>query len=63
MLPIPPEMLTEMGLEAGQDVLLSSGEGVIQIETSVPCPSPEAVEFMAQFTKKDDEAMSNLARR
>jgi hypothetical protein len=63
MLPIPPEMLAEMGLEAGQDVLLFSEEGVIQIESSVPRPSPDAVEFMARFTKKYDEAMRNLARR
>jgi antitoxin component of MazEF toxin-antitoxin module len=63
MLPIPPEMLAEMDLEAGQDVLLSSEEGVIQIESSVPRPSSDAVEFMARFTKKYDEAMRNLARR
>ena len=63
MLPIPPEMLAEMGLEAGQDVLLFSEEGVIQIEPSVPLPSTDAVEFMARFTKKYDEAMRNLARR
>lgn len=63
MLPIPPEMLAEMGLEAGQDVLLSSEEGVMRIELSVPRPSPDAVEFMARFTKKYDEAMRNLARR
>ena len=63
MLPIPPEMLSEMGLEAGQDVLLSSEEGAIQKQSSVPRSSPDAVEFMARFTKKYDEAMSNLARR
>jgi antitoxin component of MazEF toxin-antitoxin module len=63
MLPIPPEMLAEMGLEAGQDVSLSSEGGVIQIEPSVPRPSPDALEFMARFTKKHDEAIRNLARR
>ena len=63
MLPIPPEMLAEMDLEAGQDVLLCSEEGVIQKEPSVPRPSSDAVEFMARFTKKYDEAMRNLARR
>ena len=51
MLPISPEILVEMSLEAGQDVSLSSGEGVIQIEPSVPRPSPDAVEFMVRFTK------------
>lgn len=63
MLPIPPEMLEEMGLEAGQVVLLSSEEGGMRIEPSVPRPSPDAVEFMARFTKEYDEAMRNLAGR
>ena len=52
MLPIPPEMLSEMGLEAGQGVLLSSEEGAIQKLPSVPRSSPDAVEFMARFTKR-----------
>ncbi len=63
MLPIPPEMLEEMSLEVGQDVLLSSEEGAIQKQPSVPRSSPDAVEFMARFTKKYDEAMRNLAQR
>ncbi len=63
MLPIPPEMLEEMSLEVGQDVVLSSDGGVIQIESSVPRPSHEAVEFMARFVGRYDEAMRNLARR
>ncbi len=63
MLPIPPEMLEEMSLEVGQDVLLSSEGGVIQIEPSVPRPSRGAVEFMARFVGKYDEAMRNLAQR
>ncbi len=63
MLPIPPEMLEEMSLEVGHAVLLSSEGGVIQIEPSVPRPSREAVEFMARFMGKYDEAMRNLAQR
>ncbi len=63
MLPIPPEMLDEMRLGAGQDVVLSSEGDVIRIEPSAPRPSPDAVEFMSRFTKKYDEAMRNLARR
>jgi antitoxin component of MazEF toxin-antitoxin module len=63
MLPIPPEMLEEMGLGIGQDVILTSeGEGM-RVEPSEPRPSPDAVEFMARFTKKYDEAMRNLAGR
>ena len=63
MLPIPPEMLEEISLEVGQDVLLSSEEGAIRVEPSAPRPSPDAVEFMARFMKKYDKAMSNLANR
>jgi antitoxin component of MazEF toxin-antitoxin module len=63
MLPIPPEMLEEMRLGAGQDVMLSSEGDVIRVEPSAPRLSPDAVEFMARFTKKYDEAMRNLARR
>jgi hypothetical protein len=56
-------MLEEMSLGPGQDVVLSSEGDVIRVETSAPRPSPDAVEIMAQFTKKYDEAMRNLARR
>jgi len=63
MLPIPPEMLEEMSLEVGQDVLLSFEGGVIRVEPSAPQPSREAVEFMAHFMGRYDEAMRNLAGR
>jgi antitoxin component of MazEF toxin-antitoxin module len=63
MLPIPPEILEEMSLGAGQHVMLSSEGDVIKVEPSAPRPSPDAVEFMARFTKKYDEAMRNLAQR
>ncbi len=63
MLPIPPEMLEDMSLKAGQDVLLSSEGNVIQIEPSERRPSRDAMEFMQRFTKKYDEALRNLARR
>ena len=63
MLPIPPEMLKETGLEAGQDVFLSSEGGVVRVEPAVPKPAPDAVEFMQRFTKKYGEAMRNLAQR
>lgn len=63
MLPIPPEILEDMSLKAGQDVLLSSEGNVIQIEPSEHRPSRDAVEFMQRFTEKYDEAMRNLARR
>ena len=49
MLPIP------------QRLLLSSEGDVIKVEPAAPRSSPEAVEFMARFTKKYDEAMRYLA--
>jgi len=52
-----------MRLGAGQDVMLSSEGDVIRVEPSAPRPAPDAVEFMARFTRKYDEAMRNLARR
>ena len=63
MLPIPPEVLEELGLSVGQDVVISSEEGRLRIEPSVPRPSAEAVEFMSSFVEKYDEAMRNLADR
>jgi len=63
MLPIPPEMLEEMGLGVGQDVVLTSEGDGMRVEPSAPRPSPDAVKFMARFTKKYDQAMRNLAQR
>ena len=63
MLPIPPEMLEEMSLGAGQAVVLSSEGDIIKVEPSAPRPSPDAVEFMARFTKKYDQAMRILTHR
>jgi putative addiction module antidote len=63
MLPIPPEMLEELGIGVGQDVVLTSEGDGMRVEPSAPRPSRNAVEFMARFTKKYDEAMRNLARR
>lgn len=60
---IPQEMLEEMDLKAGQDVLLTSEESAIRVESSIPQPSPDAVEFAARFTKKYEQAMRNLAQR
>ncbi len=63
MVTVPPEMLEEIGLKVGQDVLLTSEESTIRVEPSVPQPSPEAMEFAARFTKKYEEAMRNLSQR
>lgn len=63
MLPIPPEILRQMHLEAEQVVTVSSEGGRIYIEPVATRPSTEAVEFMARFTDKYDEAFRNLAQR
>lgn len=56
-------MPEEMGLKIGQDILLTSKENSIRVESSVPQPSPGAVEFAAWFTKEHEEAMRNFAQR
>ena len=63
MIEVPSEMLEEMGLKVGQEVLLTSEESPLRIEPSVPRPSPEAIEFAARFTKKYEVAMRNLSQR
>jgi antitoxin component of MazEF toxin-antitoxin module len=49
MVPIPPEMLGELQLRAGQSVRLVSANAMIRIEPAVPRPLPEVVEFAAKF--------------
>ncbi len=63
MLPIPPEILEELALEAGSEVKVSSGGGQIRVEAAGPRPSPEAVEFMRRFMGEYDQALRNLAGR
>lgn len=63
MLPIPPEMLEELGLGVGQDVMLSSEEGVLRVEPSVPRPPEDLVEFAQRFTRKYETALRNLSQR
>ena len=63
MLPIPPEILGELALEAGSEVKVTSGNGYLRVEPAAPRPSPEAVEFMRRFMGQYDEALRNLADR
>lgn len=60
---VPREMLEELNLQVGQDVLLTSDEGAIRVDPSIPQPSSDAVEFAARFTKEYETAMRNLAQR
>lgn len=63
MLPIPPEILAELALEAGSEVKVTSGEGQIRVEPAATRPSPDAVEFMRRFVGQYDRALRNLADR
>jgi antitoxin component of MazEF toxin-antitoxin module len=63
MLPIPKEILEETHLRAGQHVVVSSEDGRLSVEPIARRPEPDAVEFMARFTEKYDEAFRNLATR
>jgi antitoxin component of MazEF toxin-antitoxin module len=63
MLPIPKEILEETHLRAGQHVAVSSEGRGLHVEPIAERPAPDAVEFMARFTEKYDEAFRNLAER
>lgn len=63
MVPIPPEMLGELQLRAGQSVRLVSANGMIRIEPAVPRPLPEVVEFAAKFIDEYEDVLRELADR
>ena len=63
MLPIPPEILREMHLQAEQSVRVWSESGRFYVEPARKMPVPGAVQFMARFTEKYDTAFRNLAQR
>lgn len=63
MLPIPPEMLGELALEAGSEVRLSSGDGHIRVDPVSQRPRREVVEFMARFMEEYDADLRSLADR
>jgi len=63
MAPIPAEILRELRWEAGLKVTIDSeGEGV-RIEPTARRPSPEVMEFVAEFFEEYDAAMRELADR
>lgn len=63
MLPVPPEMLRELGLEEGRPVRITSDGGRLYVEPAERRPDPEAAAFMARFTREYDEALRNLSNR
>jgi antitoxin component of MazEF toxin-antitoxin module len=63
MVPIPAEMLRELRWEPGLTVTVDSQENSIRITPTVKRPSPEVMEFVAEFFEEYDEAMRELADR
>lgn len=63
MLPIPPEILRGMALDADALVRITSEAGRFYVEPVESRPDPEAAAFMARFTQKYDRALRNLASR
>jgi antitoxin component of MazEF toxin-antitoxin module len=63
MVPIPAEILRELRWEPGLKVTVGSEGGGIRVEPAVKRPSPEVMEFVAEFFEEYDEAMRELADR
>ena len=60
MVPIPPELLEESGLQAGQVVRLRSRFGHIDLEADEG-PDPEVAAFAARFVDRYRDALKQLA--
>lgn len=60
---IPPRMLEEMGVKAGEEVRLISEAGRVTVGPAVKQPSADVVEFARRFSERYAEAMQNLSRR
>ncbi len=63
MVPIPAEMLRELRWEPGLKVTVDSESNGIRIVPALRRPSPEVMEFVAEFFEEYDEAMRELADR
>ena len=63
MVAIPPEALEGLGLEAGSEVSISTGDGYLRLEATGPRPPRDIAGFMAEFMDDYDEALRNLAQR
>lgn len=63
MVPIPPELLRDSGLQLDSVVRLRSQPGRIEIEPTEASPNPEVVAFAARFTTRYRQALKELARR
>jgi antitoxin component of MazEF toxin-antitoxin module len=63
MVPIPTEILRELRWEPGLEITVGSENSGIRIEPARKRPSPEVMEFVAEFFEEYDEAMRELADR
>ena len=63
MVPIPAEILRELGWAPGLRVAVDSEGGSVRVDPAVKRPSPEVMEFVAEFFEEYDEAMRELADR
>lgn len=63
MVPIPAEILKDLRWEPGLKVELDVDGGSMRVEPAVKKPSPEIMEFVAEFFDEYDEAMRELADR
>ena len=63
MVPIPAEMLRELRWEPGLKVTVISEDNSIRVAPATKRPSPEVMEFVAEFFTEYDAAMRELADR
>ena len=63
MVPIPAEILRELRWEPGLKVSVDSEDDGVRIVAAVKRPSPEVMEFVAEFFDEYDAAMRELANR
>jgi antitoxin component of MazEF toxin-antitoxin module len=63
MVPIPAEILRELRWGPGLRVSVDSEGDSVRIAPAVKRPSPEVMEFVAEFFEEYDEAMRELADR
>jgi len=61
MLPLPPEILAESGLQLGDTVRVTSQPGRIEVAPA-EAPDDEVAAFAARFTRRYRDALARLAQ-
>lgn len=62
MVPLPPEVLDNAGLQVNDSVVIRSRPGLVQIELEA-APDQDALSFMEDFLAEYGEAMAKLSKR